>query len=223
MQDYQKEFMEFLVRTQALRFDEFTLKSGRKCPCFFNSGQFNQGSSIERLGYYYACALRELSTKPTLIFGPAYKGIPLCIASTIALKTHFDTDLPYSFDRKEAKDHGEGGWLVGTIPKKSDQIALVDDVITDGATKVEAIHNLKEAIHTTVTGLVIALDRKEKNAEGGNAITALEAATGVEVRAIVTIHDILTYLPGRSIDGQIALTKEIQKQIEAYLAKYGVE
>ena len=223
MQTYQKEFIEFLVRTEALRFGDFTLKSGRKSPYFFNSGQFNTGSSAERLGFFYASAARELRTPPTLIFGPAYKGIPLCLATAIAYHNHFDTDLPFSFDRKEVKDHGEGGWLVGRAPTSEDRIVLVDDVITDGATKVDTINRLKDALSAQVTGLIISVDRKEKNAEGGNAITALENATGVEVRAIVTIHDILAYLPGREIDGRIVLTDDIKQQIEAYLSEYGVE
>lgn len=222
MQTYQKEFITFLVRTQALRFGEFTLKSGRKSPYFFNSGQFNMGGDIERLGYFYASATRELKTPPTLIFGPAYKGIPLCIATAIAFKHHYHIDLPFSFDRKEVKDHGEGGWLVGRVPTSEDKIVLVDDVITDGATKIDTINRLKKTLDAHVTGLVISLDRKEKNAEGGNAIIALENATGVEVRAIITVHDILEYLPGREIDGRVVMPQNIQKQVEDYLAQYGV-
>jgi orotate phosphoribosyltransferase len=222
MQNYQKEFIEFLVRTRALRFGSFSLKSGRKSPYFFNSGQFDTGSSVERLGYFYASAARELKIEPTLIFGPAYKGIPLCLATAIAYKNHFQIDIPFSFDRKEVKDHGEGGWLVGRVPDSDDNILLVDDVVTDGATKIETINRLKEALHARVTGLIISLDRKEKNAEGGNAISALERSTGVEVRSIITIHDILAYLPGREIDGQVALTPAIQKEIETYLATHGV-
>lgn len=222
MQPYQREFIEFLVRTEALRFGEFTLKSGRKSPYFFNAGQFNMGSDIERLGYFYASAARELETPPTLIFGPAYKGIPLCITTAIAFKHHYGIDLPFSFDRKEAKEHGEGGWLVGRVPTLEDRIVLVDDVVTDGATKIDAINRLKTACNARVTGLVIALDRKEKNAEGGNAMAALETATGVEVRAIITVRDILEYLPNRAIDGRIAMTGDVQKRVEDYLSEYGI-
>jgi len=222
MQGYQEAFIEFLVRTEALRFGEFTLKSGRKSPYFFNSGRFDTGSSAEQLGYFYASAARELKTAPTLIFGPAYKGIPLCLATAIAYQNHFNIDLPFGFDRKEVKDHGEGGWLVGRVPTSEDNVVLVDDVITDGATKVEMINRLQDALNARVTGLIISVDRKEKNAEDGNAITALETSTGVEVRAIITIHDILEYLPGREIDGQVVLTEEIREQIEGYLAEYGV-
>lgn len=223
MQDYQKAFIELLVRAGALRFGEFKLKSGRTSPYFFNAGQFNRGADVERLGYFYACAVRELKTGPSIIFGPAYKGIPLCIATAIALRQHFDVDACYSFDRKEIKDHGEGGWLVGKTPGRGDRIVLVDDVITDGATKIDTIVRLREATPAEVSGLIIALDRREKTADGGNAVDALRAATGVELRAIITVYDILRYLPGRRIDGQVALTGEMANRIEAYLAQHGVE
>jgi len=204
MQTYQEEFIAFLVRTQALRFGEFTLKSGRTSPYFFNSGQFDTGSSAERLGFFYASAARELKIEPTLIFGPAYKGIPLCLATAIAYKNHFNIDIPFSFDRKEVKDHGEGGWLVGRVPDRDDNVLLVDDVVTDGATKVETIKALKESLDARVTGLIISLDREEKNAKGGNAIHALETTTGIEIRAIITIHDILKFYPaGRSMDASL--------------------
>ena len=223
MQTYQQEFMEFLVRTGALRFGEFRLKSGRMSPYFFNVGQFNRGADVERLGYYYACAIRELKETPTVVFGPAYKGITLCVATVIALRQRFDTDVYYSFDRKEVKDHGEGGWLVGREPVQGDRLALVDDVITDGATKADIIARLRKASQAEITGLVIALDRREKNADGGNSVAELETSTGVEIRSIVTVHDILAYLPGRSVDGKVALTEGDRKRMEVYLSEYGID
>ena len=223
MQAYQQEFIEFLVRTGALRFGEFRLKSGRMSPYFFNVGQFNRGADVERLGYYYACAIRELEAAPTVIFGPAYKGITLCVATVIGLKQHFDADVYYSFDRKEIKDHGEGGWLVGREPVEGDRLVLVDDVITDGATKADIMTRLRKASQAEITGLVIALDRREKNASGGNSVAELETSTGVEIRSIITVHDILAYLPGRPVDGKVALTDGDRKRMEAYLARYGVD
>ena len=222
MKIYQKEFAEFLVRTGALQFGEFRLKSGRISPYFFNSGQFNLGSCLERLGYYYACAVQELEISPNLIFGPAYKGIPLCVTTAIALKTYFKMDVHYSFDRKEVKKHGEGGWLVGKTPINTDRLVLVDDVITDGTTKREMITRLQKKTNAEITGLVIAFDRKEKNSAGGNSLTALSISQDLEVRSIITIYDILTHLTGRRINGQLVLKKNVQKQIESYLEQHGI-
>ncbi len=222
MEGYQQEFLEFLVQTGALRFGEFKLKSGRISPYFFNAGQFNRGADIERLGYYYACAVRELEASPTVVFGPAYKGISLSIATAIALQRHFGVDVAYSFDRKEVKDHGEGGWLVGKVPTEGDKLVLVDDVITDGATKKEVVSWLREGTPAQICGLVIALDRKEQNAQGGDSVADVVSSTGVAVRSIVTVLDVLDYLPGRPIDGRITLTEEDQKAIEDYLAEHGV-
>ncbi|MDE2887014.1 MAG: orotate phosphoribosyltransferase [Gemmatimonadota bacterium] len=221
MQAYQQEFIDFLIETGALRFGEFTLKSGRRAPYFFNAGQFNTGAEIERLGYFYACAIRELDVEPTLVFGPAYKGIPLCIAAAIALRQRFDMDTSYGFDRKEIKEHGEGGWLVGKEPDPQDRVVLVDDVVTDGATKIQMIRRLKAACSARISGLVIALDRKERNADGEDAVAALQTAAGVTVRSIITIQDVLEYLPGRSIDGKIALTPDFRGRIESYLDEHG--
>lgn len=222
MHDYQREFIEFLVRSGALRFGAFTLKSGRTSPYFFNSGEFSRGEQIERLGYYYASAIQELETQPSVIFGPAYKGIPLSISAAIAFNHHFEQDVAYSFDRKEEKDHGEGGWMVGHVPVEGDRIVLVDDVVTDGATKVASIESLRESTEGEVTGLVIAVDRKERNSDGGNSVEALGEKTGVEVRSIITVYDILGHLPDREIDGQVPLPHEAAREIESYLGEYAI-
>lgn len=215
-------FIEFLVSSGALKFGSYQLKSGRTSPYYFNSGEFSRGQEIDRLGYYYASAIRELEQQPTLIFGPAYKGVPLCIAAAIAFNRDYKTDVGYSFDRKEVKAHGEGGWLVGQIPTADDVIVLVDDVVTDGATKFEAIGALRANTDAKVTGLVIAVDRKERNDSGGNSIDALSDKAEVEVRSIVTIHDILAHLPDREVDGRVAMTQETKTRIEEYLGRYGV-
>jgi orotate phosphoribosyltransferase len=222
LQEYQKKFIEFLVSSGALKFGSYELKSGRISPYYFNSGEFSRGQEIDRLGYYYASAIRELNQQPTLIFGPAYKGIPLCIAASIAFSRDYQQDIAYSFDRKEVKGHGEGGWLVGQTPGPKDVVVLVDDVVTDGATKFEAIGALRANTDATVSGLVIAIDRKERNDVGGNSIDALSEKMNVEVRAIVTIYDILEHLPGREIDGAVVMTTGIQANIESYLAQYGL-
>ncbi len=222
MQSYQADFIDFLVRSGALKFGSFTLKSGRTSPYFFNSGEFSRGNQIERLGYYYASATRELAQQPTVIYGPAYKGIPLCIATAIAFDHHYAQDVAYSFDRKEEKDHGEGGWIVGRVPQADDTVVVVDDVVTDGATKVEAINLLRTKTEGKVTGLIIAVDRRERNKDGGNSVEALAEKADVEVRAIVTVYDILEHLPDREIDGQIVMTDTIAAQVETYLSDYAV-
>ena len=222
MQEYQRNFIDFLVRSEALKFGSFTLKSGRTSPYFFNSGEFSRGKQIERLGYYYASATLELAQQPSVIFGPAYKGIPLCISTAIAFHHHYERDVACSFDRKEQKDHGEGGVLVGHIPTAEDTVVVVDDVITDGATKVEAFRMLRSMTEGLITGLIIAVDRKERNKDGGNSVEALAETANVEVRAIVTIYDILEHLPGREIDGEVAMTDEVKHAVEAYLSEYAV-
>jgi len=223
MQDYQREFVEFLVRTGALGFGEYRLKSGRMSPYFFNAGMFNRGADVERLGYFYACAIRDAAASPLVVFGPAYKGIAICIATVVALQRHFGIDAFYCYDRKEVKDHGEGGWLVGRIPAQGDSIVLVDDVITDGATKADAIARLRGASDAQISRLVIALDRREANASGGNSVADLEEATGVEIRSIVTVHHILEHLPGREIGGRVALCPEDRQRMETYLSEYGID
>jgi orotate phosphoribosyltransferase len=222
MEQYQQEFIEFLAETGALRFGTFTLKSGRKSPYFFNSGMFNDGAAIRRLGYYYACAVRELEPTPTSLFGPAYKGIPLCVSAAIALEEHFGISLGYCFDRKEAKGHGDKGLLVGKTPEAGDRIAIIDDVITDGATKVEAIRRLNEISDAPVTSLIIAVNRQEQNAKGEDPIGQLAASAGIEVRSIVTIRDILEHLHNRPVNGQVLLDDEAAEAIKSYLEQYGV-
>ena len=222
MKEYQQQFIEYLVETGAIRFGEFTLKSGRKSPYFFNSGLFNDGETIRKLGYFYACAIRELTPQPTLLFGPAYKGIPLCVATAMALQEHFGINIGYCFDRKIAKDHGEGGNLVGNLPVSEDRIAIVDDVITDGATKVEAIKKLRETTDAKITSLVIALNRAEKDVEGRNPVAELENFAQIEVSAIANIHDILFHLRNFSLNGELVLDDAMAGSIQDYLDEYGV-
>ena len=223
MERYKEAFIEFLIETGALRFGEFTLKSGRISPYFFNAGQFSGGEEIERLGHYYACAVEALCEMPSILFGPAYKGIPLCVSTAIALRQHFNVEVHYCFDRKEVKTHGEAGSLVGKIPDDTDTLVMVDDVVTDGTTKAMAVARLKEVSDARILGLVIALDRKERNAEGSNAVAVLEQSIGVKIRSIVTIHDIIDYLRNRSIHGEILHTDETLRRIGDYLRRYGVE
>jgi orotate phosphoribosyltransferase len=217
MKEYQSQFIEFLVEAGALSFGEFTLKSGRKSPYFFNSAKFDDAAKLARLGYFYACAIAEFDPSPTVVFGPAYKGIPLAIAASFALREHFGIETAYCFDRKEAKTHGDTGLFVGKVPTAEDRVVLVDDVITDGQTKFEAIERLRAVSQAPLVGLVIALDREEKTAQGDNPVARLAERTGIEIKSVAALSHVLLSLKGTAV-----LNAETQEAIEIYRRQYGV-
>ncbi len=191
MKAYQQEFIEFALAKQVLRFGEFTLKSGRTSPYFFNAGLFNTGRDLARLGRFYAAALADSGIDYDLLFGPAYKGIPIATTTAVALADHHDIDIPYCFNRKEAKTHGEGGSLVGSELKG--KVMLVDDVITAGT----AIRESMEIIKThgaQLSGVLIALDRQEKGQGELSAIQEVERDFTTKVISIVSLGDVITYL-----------------------------
>lgn len=191
MKDYQREFIEFALSKQVLRFGEFTLKSGRTSPYFFNAGLFNTGRDLARLGRFYAATLQDSGIDYNLLFGPAYKGIPIATTTAVALADSYDIDMPYCFNRKEAKTHGEGGSLVGSALEG--KVMLVDDVITAGT----AIRESMEIIQThgaELSGVLIALDRQEKGKAELSAIQEVERDFNTKVISIVTLADLITYL-----------------------------
>ena len=220
MKTYQQEFVEFLVEVGALAFGSFTLKSGRQSPYFFNSAKFDTAQTIERLGFFYASKITEFEPVPTVVYGPAYKGIPLAVATSIALRTHFGIETAYCFDRKEAKAHGDKGLLVGRVPSDTDRVVMVDDVITDGRTKVEAIERLRSLSQAPLSGLIIALDRQEKTADGEDPIGRLEEQVGLKVSAIATLEDVIDAL---SASSRISLDEDMQQRIRDYRKEYGVQ
>lgn len=213
MQDYQHEFLSFAIDTEVLRFGEFTLKSGRKSPYFFNAGLFNTGSRLARLGRFYAAAIVASGIEFDVLFGPAYKGIPLAAATAVALADHHGRDLPYCFNRKEAKDHGEGGNLVGA-PLKG-RVLIIDDVITAGTAIRESLDIIRAA-GASAAGVVIALNRQERGKGDRSAIQEVEQDMGIPVISIAALDQLVEYLenqPGRA--EQVAA-------IRAYRAEYGV-
>jgi orotate phosphoribosyltransferase len=222
VKDYQREFIHFLVEAGALQFGRFTLKSGRESPYFFSSAKFDTGETLARLGYFYACAIQELEPLPSVIYGPAYKGIPLAVAAAIALRQHFDIDAAYCFDRKEAKTHGDAGLFVGRIPTESDRVAMVDDVITDGQTKFEAIERLRSVSQAPLAGMVIALNRQEKTAKGEDPVARLEKSSRVPVLAIATLDDVIAALSTPGADGKPAIDEATQERVRAYREAYGI-
>jgi orotate phosphoribosyltransferase len=222
MQTYKKKFAEFLVRADALQFGEFTLKSGRSSPYFFNSSKFNNGPLIEELGSYYAAAIEENAPNCNLIYGPAYKGIPLCISTAIALSARLNQNIGYFFNRKEKKTHGDQGTLVGQFPLASDSVVMVDDVITDGLTKIESVKLIRELCKVEFSGVLVALDRMEKNSQDNDAITEFQQKTSVPVWSIITIREICDYLKNRKIGGSVVLDESTFLKIENYLAEHSV-
>ena len=222
MQTYKKKFAEFLVRADALQFGEFTLKSGRNSPYFFNSSKFNNGPLIEELGSYYAAAIEENAPNCNFIYGPAYKGIPLCISTAIALSARLNQNIGYFFNRKEKKTHGDQGTLVGQFPLASDSVVMVDDVITDGLTKIESVKLIRELCKVEFSGVLVALDRMEKNSQDNDAITEFQQKTGVPVWSIITIREICDYLKNRKIGGSVVLDESTFLKIENYLAEHSV-
>jgi orotate phosphoribosyltransferase len=191
MKDYQREFIEFALEKQVLKFGQFTLKSGRVSPYFFNAGLFNTGRDLARLGRFYASALVDANIEFDVLFGPAYKGIPIATTTAVALADHHDIDMPYCFNRKEKKDHGEGGTLVGSELKG--RIMLVDDVITAG-TAIRESMEIIQAHGADLSGVLIALDRQEKGQAQLSAIQEVERDFTTKVIAIVTLKDVVSFL-----------------------------
>lgn len=191
MKAYQRAFIEFALRKNVLRFGEFTLKSGRKSPYFFNAGLFNTGAGLAELGKYYAAALIDSGIEFDLLFGPAYKGIPIATATAIAFSTHHNQDIPYCFNRKEAKTHGEGGNLVGS--ELAGKVMLVDDVITAGTAIRESMEIIK-ANQAELSGVLISLNRQERGQHQLSAIQEVEQDYGCKVISIISVDDIMAYL-----------------------------
>ena len=213
MQDYQREFLDFALERGVLRFGEFTLKSGRVSPYFFNAGLFDSGAALSRLGRFYAETLVTAGLPFDVLFGPAYKGIPLAAVTAAALYERHAIDVPYAFNRKEAKDHGEGGAIVGHALEG--RVLIIDDVITAGTAVRESI-DLIRASGATPAGVVIALDRQERGRDARSAIQEVEQDYGMPVAAIARLADMVEYLRERG-DAATELAA-----IEAYRARYGV-
>lgn len=213
MKDYQKEFIEFALEKQVLKFGEFTLKSGRTSPYFFNAGLFNTGRDLARLGRFYAAALEDAGIDYDVLFGPAYKGIPIATTTAVALADHHDKDVPYCFNRKEKKAHGEGGTLVGSELKG--KIMLVDDVITAGTAIRESMEIIADN-GADLSGVLIALDRQEKGKSELSAIQEVERDFGTKVISIVKLADLISYLEAKgTMDEHLAAVK-------AYRDQYGI-
>ncbi len=213
MKDYQREFLDTALACQALRFGSFTLKSGRISPYFFNSGLFDTGARLARLGRFYAAAIVDAGVRFDMLYGPAYKGIPLASAVAIAFADHWRRDVPYAFNRKEAKDHGEGGIIVGS-PLRGN-VLIIDDVISAGTSVRESIEIIRGA-GAVAAGVAIALDRQERGQGALSAVQEVEREFGLRVVSVVDLDTLLTYLKQKE-----SLQQHL-RAIGAYRERYGI-
>lgn len=211
--DYKREFIDFALAQGVLKFGEFELKSGRVSPYFFNAGEFKTGGALAKLGEFYASALIDSAISVDGLFGPAYKGIPLVSAAAVALATHHNMDLPYTFNRKETKNHGEGGLMVGA-PLRGD-IVILDDVITAG-TAIREVMTLISGAEAQVTGVMVAIDRQERGQGDLSAIQEVERDYSIKVISVVSLDDIVQYLANNA-----GFEHEIGK-IDSYRSEYGI-
>ncbi|MDR3148854.1 MAG: orotate phosphoribosyltransferase [Oscillospiraceae bacterium] len=209
----QPNFIEFMITAGVLTFGDFVTKSGRKTPYFINTGKYDTGEKLAKLGEFYADAITRSGENPTVLFGPAYKGIPLCSAASCALFSKYGIDVAYSFNRKEAKDHGEGGTLVGYAPADGDRVAIIEDVTTAGTSVRETaaiFRNLN--ITAKITSLFVTVDRMERGKGSRSAFDELREELDINIYAIATAQDIIAYLKSNGKDASA---------IETYLAEYG--
>lgn len=221
---YKKEFIEFMVRSGVLTFGDFTTKSGRKTPYFVNTGNYKTGAQAAKLGEFYAKAIMEhIPEKIDVLFGPAYKGIPLAVATSMAMATQYDRDINYCFNRKEEKDHGEGGKMVGYNLQDGDHVLITEDVITSGASIRECLPQIMAAAKVNIVGEIISVDRMERGLENKTAIQQIYDDYGFKVYPIVTVREVIDMLHNHPIDGKIYIDDAMKEKMEAYLEMYCVK
>ena len=225
MEQYKKEFIEFMVESDVLKFGEFILKSGRKSPFFMNAGGYVTGSQLMKLGEYYARAIHEhYGDDFDLLFGPAYKGIPLSVATTIAYTKLYGKDIRYCSNRKEAKDHGDTGILLGSKIKDGDRIVMIEDVTTSGKSIEETFPILKAQGDVQIVGLIVSLNRMEKGQSGEkSALDEIYDKYGFQANAIVSMQEVIEYLYQKPYKGKILIDDTLKAAIDAYYKQYGAK
>ena len=216
---YKEKFIQFMSESGVLTFGDFTLKSGRKAPYFINAGNYMTGGHLAKLGEFYADCIKENGIEGDVLFGPAYKGVPLAVSAAVSLYNKYGIDMHYSFDRKEVKDHGEGGMFVGKQPKDGDRVIIIEDVMTSGKALREVLPKLEGAAKVKVAAMIITVDRMEKGLTSDlSAVQEVYRDFGVKVCSIVTINDIIKAIEDGVIEG-----KEHLEAMKAYRAQYGVQ
>ena len=223
MEAYKSEFIQFMVDSKVLKFGDFTLKSGRKSPFFMNAGSYVTGTQLMKLGEYYAKAIHDrYGDDFDVLFGPAYKGIPLSVATTIAYSKLYGKEIRYCANRKEVKDHGDTGILLGSNLKDGDRVVVIEDVTTSGKSMEETIPIVRAQADVTIVGLMVSLNRQEKGKGDKGALDEIKELYGFETEAIVSMDEVVEYLYNREIDGNVLIDDEMKAKIDAYYEQYGV-
>lgn len=222
MESYKQEFIEFMVDSQVLKFGEFTLKSGRKSPFFMNAGGYVTGTQLRKLGQYYAKAIHDsYGLDFDVLFGPAYKGIPLSVAATMAISELYGKEIRYCSNRKEVKDHGDTGILLGSKLKDGDRVVIIEDVTTSGKSIEETYPIIEAQADVEIKGLMVSLNRMEKGQSDKSALAEIKEKYGFPANAIVNMSEVVEYLYNKPYKGQIYINDEIKKSIDEYYEKYG--
>lgn len=224
MEQYKKEFIEFMVDCGVLKFGDFTTKSGRKTPFFVNTGFYRTGAQLRKLGEYYAKAIHDAyGLDFDVLFGPAYKGIPLSVATAMSISEHFDKDVKYCSNRKEVKDHGDTGILLGSPISDGDKVVIIEDVTTAGTSIGETMPILSAQGNVDVVGLVVSVDRMERGQGTKSALKEIEENYGIKTTAIVTMKEVVEHLYGKPYNGKVVIDDQLKQAINAYYEQYGVE
>lgn len=224
MEQYKQEFIEFMVDSQVLKFGEFTLKSGRKSPFFMNAGAYVTGSQLRKLGEYYAKAIHDnYGLDFDVLFGPAYKGIPLSVATTMAISELYGKEIRYCSNRKEVKDHGDTGILLGSKLKDGDRVVIIEDVTTSGKSIEETFPIIKAQADVEIKGLMVSLNRMEKGQGEKSALIEIKGKYGFDANAIVTMAEVVEYLYNKEYKGKVYIDDTLKAAIDAYYETYGAK
>lgn len=224
MESYKQEFIEFMVESQVLKFGEFTLKSGRKSPFFMNAGAYVTGAQLRRLGEYYARAIHDnYGLDFDVLFGPAYKGIPLSVATAMAISELYGKEIRYCSNRKEVKDHGDTGILLGSKLKDGDRVVIIEDVTTSGKSIEETFPIIKAQADVEVKGLIVSLNRMERGKGEKSALEEVKDLYGFPTAAIVSMKDVVEHLYNRECQGKVVIDDPIKAAIDAYYEQYGAK
>ena len=224
MEQYKKEFIEFMIDCEVLRFGDCVTKSGRKTPFFVNTGFYRTGAQLRKLGEYYAKAIQStFGTDFDVLFGPAYKGIPLSVAASMALSEHYGADIRYCSNRKEVKDHGDKGILLGGPIGDGDRVVIIEDVTTAGTSIHETLPIIKAQGDVNVLGLVVSVDRMERGQGEKSALKEIEEQFGFKTTAIVTMADVVEHLYNREYKGRVVIDDQLKAAIDAYYEQYGAK